>query len=184
MRISRVQAVHLGQEHREDFDRSQVPVFYWPSKRACVWPELYLSLDRSGIEVLLLKTEDTTSSFMSADSALSEDRDKEAGLFLAVALEKVFPDLEHVEFPDPAVNYIPDRYAFLDERLECSVSRYNPNNQLTVSSIKHSLQLLTLMADLHQRPVFFIIAIFMHIVAQIISQLTLVDALCTSTTNP
>lgn len=64
---------------------------------------------------------------MSADSALSEDLDKEAGLLLAVALERVFPDLEHVGFPDLAVNPISDRCAFLDrKRLECSVSRHMP----------------------------------------------------------
>ncbi|CAM4673131.1 unnamed protein product [Leuciscus chuanchicus] len=96
VRISRVHAVHLGHT-----GKSSIVPRYQSFIGLLNEPVFGLSVICVSTAVAL-KSRGTASSFMSADSALSGDLDKEAGLLLAVALERVFPDLEHVGFPEPA----------------------------------------------------------------------------------
>lgn len=108
---------------------------------------------------------------MGADSALSDHLDKEAGLLLAVALERLFPDLEHVEFLSPAVNCVPDRCAFLDrfQPEEAGMHREHENHQVIVIDQTERTDTDTefsveFMEDSQQQLIFCIIGSFLTLV--------------------
>jgi len=96
---------HLAQG---DFDRSQVPVFYWPLNE----PELYLQRRDMKRSCWTLRTPPALWGQIALYLQIEIKRPARS----SCGTWEGFPDLELVGFPDPAVNILPDRCAFLDRK--------------------------------------------------------------------